>query len=72
MRRVQVGIEPQVLARAAAGAPGLSFDAVVRQALLEYELRHRLRARAREATRRLERESAAAAPRGAHAPVPVP
>ncbi|MCM2255558.1 MAG: hypothetical protein NDJ94_07790 [Vicinamibacteria bacterium] len=53
MTRVQVAVEPQMLARAASGAPGLSIDAVVHQALQEYALRHVLRARAHEDARRL-------------------
>jgi hypothetical protein len=66
--RVHVEIEPQALARAAAGAPGLSLDAVVHAALLEYAARRVLKARAAEAALRLGREQALA--RGA-APRPV-
>lgn len=64
MTRVQVEVEPQMLARAASGAPGLSIDAVVHQALHEYALRHLLRARACEDARRL-------GPRPAVEPRPV-
>ncbi len=68
MTRVPVEIEPQALARAAAGAPGLSLDAVVHAALQEYAARRVLKARAAEAARLLVREQALA--RGAQ-PRPV-
>ncbi|MCL4819741.1 MAG: hypothetical protein KJ067_11390 [Vicinamibacteria bacterium] len=61
MSRVHVEIEPQALARAASGAPGLSLDAVVHAALHEYAARRVLKAHAAEAARRLAREQALAA-----------